>query len=77
MVQAATRLMLASKKSSPIPTLAHAFALHISRAMERVSSLKSTTWSESQRTGRETWSIRLGTKGRTALIFSATDSVGW
>ena len=35
------------------------------------------TWSESQRTGRLTWSISSLTKGSTALTLSAGLSVGW
>ena len=59
--QAATRLMLASKKSSPIDTRSSTPPRTISLAIAWVSSSSSTTWSLSHRTARVTWSNTLST----------------
>ena len=75
-VQAAIRFMLASKKSSPIITRFRALFLTISLAISFVSSSKSTTWSESQRTGRVTCSAISGKNVKRAGILSDTISVG-
>lgn len=52
--QAAVRLMLASKKSKPMCTFSSALQRMISLAIASVASSSKTTWSLSQRTGRET-----------------------
>lgn len=49
----------------------------ISSMMARVSSSKATTWSESQRTGRDTWSSSLSLKVSMEDSLALTTSVGW
>src|SRR5699024_6520249 len=53
-VHAATRLILASKKSRPILTLSSALFRTISKAISRNSSSNTITWSLSHLTGLET-----------------------
>ena len=70
--------MEASKKSSPMMTFSQAPGMWaISMATSLVGSSKSTTWSESQRTGRVTCIGTLSKNSSSAESLSATFSVGW
>ena len=57
-------------------TLSSASQRTISLHSSNVSSFMIVTWSESQRTGRETWSITSGVKSSSDESLSATSSVG-
>jgi len=71
------RLIDASKKSSAMITRSHTLPRWISRNTFLRSSLKSVTWSESQRIGRLTCSRILSMNCRWLDILPWMVSVGW